>query len=463
MGRIVHIPYGDGTVRAQLPDRTFMVEAQDHKKLDPIIDLEGAVRKALSEPLGSAPIPQLVKPGARVTIAFDDLTQPAFGPIRRAAIREVMRQLADAGVGEERVHLICANALHRKFRPGELAVVIGEDTVKAFGPRLFCHDAEDGENLVHLGRTPEGYDVEVSRYVVESDLTVYVNAGHLTGFSGGWKSICVGLSTFNSIRHHHTPDGMSMSVKNNRMHAVLDKMGRVLEAKIPGKIFKIDTIEAGLLESARVFAGSVWETRKAVLDHWVEHVPSRRDLSEERFDVILYGVPAWSPYAIFSSMNPILTLISSGLGYLGGTIQALGKPGCTVIMVTPCPNEWDRVHHPSYPDVWENVLSNTRDPYEIERAYTEVYAHHEEMIGLYRNQYAFHPIHGIFATQPLRRLTHCGQVIVAGAEDASVPRHLGFQATATVEEALGMSRDIHGPDFGIAYARHPVAPTKVAM
>ena len=96
--------------------------------------------------------------------------------------------------------------------------------------------------------------------------------------------------------------------------------------------------------------------------------------------------------------------------------------------MTPCPNEWDLVHHPSYPDVWENVLSKTRDPYEIEKTYTDYYATHEEMIDLYRNHYAFHPIHGIFATQPLRRLKHCGKVIVAGAEDPGIPEHLGFDA-----------------------------------
>ena len=125
-----------------------------------------------------------------------------------------------------------------------------------------------------------------------------------------------------------------MSVKNNKMHAMLDQMGRLLEERIKGKIFKIDTIEADPYRSARIFAGSVWETRRAVLEVLMERYPPRRQLSAERYDVIIYGIPAWSPYAVFSSMNPILTLISSGLGYLGGTIQALGKKGCTVIIVT---------------------------------------------------------------------------------------------------------------------------------
>jgi len=36
--------------------------------------------------------------------------------------------------------------------------------------------------------------------------------------------VCVGLSTYASIKVTHTPDGMSMSVHGNRMHEVLDEM-----------------------------------------------------------------------------------------------------------------------------------------------------------------------------------------------------------------------------------------------
>ena len=362
----IEIPYGSERVGAELPDRTVLIPNVALKGLAPVRDLEAAVAEALSHPLGSPPIGALVKPGARVVIAFDDATVASYGPVRGVVIHRLLAELDRAGVSRSNVKLICANALHRKFRPEELARLIGEDLVREFGERLFCHDAEDEENLVYFGRTPGGYDVEISRHVAEADLTIYVNAAHNRGFSGAWKSICVGLSTYRSIRHHHTPDGMSMSIHKNRMHAMLDEMGAHLESKIAGTIFKIDAIEKNPFQKSHIFAGSTWESRKAALEVLEKLYPPRRSLSEDKFDVVLYGVPDWSPYAIFSHMNPILTLISSGLGYLGGTVQALGKPGCTVIMATPCPERWDRVHHASYPDVWENVLSTMRDPYEIE-------------------------------------------------------------------------------------------------
>lgn len=344
------------------------------------------------------------------------------------------------------------------------AALIGEDLVIEFGERLYCHDAEDADNLVYLGKTDaHGYDVEVNRAVVESDLTVYINSHHARGFSGGWKSVCVGLSTFRSIRHHHTPDGMSMSIKNNRMHAVLDEMGAHLESKIGGTIFKVDAIDRDPSQKSHIFAGAVDASRAAALKILEDIYPPRRSLSDEKFDVVLYSVSNWSPYTIFSHMNPILTLSSSGLGYLGGTIEALGKFGCTVIMVTPCPEQWDRVAHPSYPHVWENVLSHLRDPYEIEKRYTEEYATNEVFIEKYRNEFAFHPIHGILATQPLKRLKHAGEVIVAGIEDPAIAGHLGFSAAPSVEEALGLAEDIHGAGYTLACTQHPAAQTKVGM
>lgn len=461
----VDIPYGETTVAAELPERTFIVPPGGAAvRPEPIADLAAAVHDALANPLGSAPIRDLVKPGAKVAIAFDDPTAPCFSPLRGIAINAVLAELEAAGVKCESVTLICANALHRKFRHEELASILGDDLVKEFGDRLVCHDAEDVDNLVYLGETEHGYDVEVSRHVTDSDLLVYITSYHGRGFSGGWKSVCVGLSTWRSIRHHHTPDGMSMSVKDNRMHKVLDEMGAHLESKIDTPIFKLDAVEVNPFQTSKIVAGSVWECRKAVLAILEEQFPPRRSLSEDKYDVVIYGVPDWSPYAIFSHMNPILTLISSGLGYLGGTIQALGKPGCTVIMVTPCPERWDRVHHPSYPDVWENVLPKTRDPYQIERDYTDVYVSNEEYVDKYRHHFGFHPVHGILATHPLRRLKHAGKIIVAGIEDPKVAQHLGYEAAPNVEAALKMAEEIHGADFSLTYTQHPASSTtKVTM
>src|SRR4030095_11067425 len=162
--------------------------------------------------------------------------------------------------------------------------------------------------------------------------------------------------------------------------------------------------------------------------------PSRRAAAPDPCDILVYGVPDSSPYAIWASVNPILTLISMGLGSRGVFIDAAGKPGCTVVMAAAARDAWDRVHHPSYPDVWERVLSQTRDAYAITARFETEYARHPEFIEAYRQRFAFHPIHGILATHPLKRLRRVGRVIVVGARDPHVPRHPLFRGAASAEE-----------------------------
>jgi hypothetical protein len=455
----VELPYADGTLTATLPAGTRRLSSAAEAAVASVGDLDAAVRDALASPRGLPRIRDLVAPGARVTIAFDDHTTGSFGPIRPVAIRAVLDELTAAGVSCSQVRLVCANALHRMCRPAELARLLDDDLVREFGDRLTCHDAEDPEAIVDLGVTAEhGYPVDVSRHVTESDLTAYVNTNYIRGFTGGWKSVCIGLSTWRSIRVTHDPDGMSMSLNRNRMHAVLDEMGHHLEQRLGRRVFKIDTVLADPFHAAHVFAGGVDETRRAALEVQARCFPPRREAAPEPVDILLYGVPDSSPYAIWASVNPILTLISMGLGYLGGMIDAAGKPGCTVIMAAAVREAWDRVHHPSYPDVWERVLPQTRDPYEITRRFETEFARHPAHVDAYRHRFAFHPIHGILATHPLKRLRHVGRVIVAGARDPHVPRHLGFDVAASVEEALARAQAIHGPGATIGVVEQAAMP-----
>jgi lactate racemase len=453
----LQLPFGDSTVQVEVPERARIIGGSNGgPRLTAVADQEAAVREALSKPIALPRIRELVRPGARVLIAFDDPTAPSSGPVRTLAIEAIVEELREAGVPEEKVSLICANALHRRWTHEELARILGEDLVSRFSDRLQCHDAEDAADIVDMGKTPSGYNVDLHRMAVEADLTVYVNAACHLGFNGGWKSIAVGLSTWRSIRHTHTPDGMSMSVRDNRMHEIFAEQGYHIESTLGRRIFKFETVLANPVTIARCWAGGIDETRQAALALISSLNPPRRESSlGSKADIIVYGVPNWSPYATFATMNPILTLISSALGYLGGYIEALGKPGCSVIIATPCPEQWDMDHHPSYKEVWERVLPVTTDPYEITARFGEEFATHPGYIDQYSHGYAFHPVHGILATHPLKRLRHAARVYVAGAEDPAIPRHIGFIPTATVEEAISEAEKVHGSDATIVCVRNP--------
>jgi hypothetical protein len=64
-------------------------------------------------------------------------------------------------------------------------------------------------------------------------------------------------------------------------------------------------------------------------------------------------------------------------------------------------------------------------------------------------------MHGIMTTYPLKRLRHAKKVFVAGATSPKLIKHLGFEPTATVEEAIEKARDIHGKDASIVFVKYP--------
>jgi hypothetical protein len=180
-------------------------------------------------------------------------------------------------------------------------------------------------------------------------------------------------------------------------------------------------------------------------------------LVEEPVDIVVYGVPDWSPYAAFSHTNPILDLISTGLGYLGGMIEALGRPGCTVILSTPCPLRWNMTHHPAYREVWETVLGPATDPEHVRHHIEPELARRADYIEAYRFHNAFHPVHASMALYPLKRLRHAGRVIVAGAQDPAVPQHIGFESARDVGQAISMAQEVLGRDATVAMVENPLA------
>src|SRR3954449_9164929 len=203
--------HGEGFRLERLPaDRSRVIYPPE--PLEPLKEPDTAIRHALLQPMGdSDPLPALLFPGMKLTIAFDDISLPLpkmrRPDLRQRVIEAVLDLAASAGVDD--VHLIAALALHRRMTEAELRHAVGDRVYDAFAPRgfLYQHDAEDPDNLEYLGQTPHGEDVEINKRAANSDLLVYVNI-NLVAMDGGWKSPAAGLNSYKSLKHHHTPKTM---------------------------------------------------------------------------------------------------------------------------------------------------------------------------------------------------------------------------------------------------------------
>src|SRR3954453_19241376 len=127
--------------------------------IEPLANWRAAIRSAINHPEGMDPLHAMLRPGMKVTIALDDISLP-LPPMRTPDVRQsileiVLELLADSGVDD--IHLIIANALHRRMDEGEMKRMVGQKIYDAFSPdRYYNHDAEDPDGIVELERTAHG-------------------------------------------------------------------------------------------------------------------------------------------------------------------------------------------------------------------------------------------------------------------------------------------------------------------
>ncbi|HEY3587078.1 MAG TPA: lactate racemase domain-containing protein, partial [Myxococcaceae bacterium] len=155
--------------------------------LQGVPNVKAAIRWALNHPEGMEPLHALLRPGMKVSIAIDDISLPlppmALPDVRQTILEIVLELLADSGVDD--VHLIIANALHRRMTEAEMKRMVGSKIFDAYYPeRYYNHDAEDPDGMVELERTSAGEVVAINRRAAESDLLIYVNI-NLVPMDGG--------------------------------------------------------------------------------------------------------------------------------------------------------------------------------------------------------------------------------------------------------------------------------------
>ncbi len=377
------------------------------------------VAAALAEPLGgSEPLAALLRPGMKLTVAFDDLSTPLPSmrapEARQRIVEEVLEQAAAAGVDD--VVLLAAIGLRRRMTSPELRHLLGERAHDAFASNglLAQHDAEDPDGLVAVGATAAGHPVELNRRAAESDLLVYVHvhqpgwhppARHsheaptptsqstsagppgqvAPGAGWGWRALLEGLSSHATLQGGFQPEmGEVLERSGPRTFAVVATLGgdpytgplAVLgkrewewsprdKATFAAMRTGLDLLPAGArqkvqgswrapLRIASVHAGAMEPAHSSAA---AEATARQLVPVEGQTDIVTMGLPGLSPFSVGSCINPVL------VRWLGlacfGNLHA-GKPlvreGGVVIMSHPTRREFDPVHHPSYLDFFERVL-----------------------------------------------------------------------------------------------------------
>ena len=194
--------YGEGSQEFSLPPhrQIYQLAAKPQPEL---ADLGSAVCEQLVKPIdGSAPLSARLSAKDRVVVVVSDLT--------RAWVRNdlvlppLVDHLNELGIPDESVTILVAIGTHRSHSAAELEQLVGSSVWERV--HVVDHDSHDVDQLVTVGTTSRGTEVQLNRLAVEADGVILVGGlvYHLmAGFGGGRKSVLPGIAGYATVQANH--------------------------------------------------------------------------------------------------------------------------------------------------------------------------------------------------------------------------------------------------------------------
>ncbi len=226
---IVSLPYGEKTIEVAVP-QSNLIGVYSPKNVEPVADIKQEVIRALSQPIGTKSLRELVAGAQNVVIVADDNTR--LTPTDQI-IPVILDEMNAAGISDEQITIVIALGTHRFMTDEEIVVKFGEAVVKRV--KIKNHDFKNPDALVDLGNTPNGTSVWVNKETYEADFKIGIGSivpHHIPGFSGGAKIVQPGISG-----EHTTAETHLLSVRAPRSYlGVEDNPVRQELNSIAGKI-----------------------------------------------------------------------------------------------------------------------------------------------------------------------------------------------------------------------------------
>lgn len=164
-----------------------------------LTDLE--VSEKLDNPIGTATIEEIVRPGEKVLIVVPDATREVgCGQV----VNMLVRRLIANGTLPFDIGIIFATGIHRAVTDDEKKSILTPFIAQRIN--TLDHRPRDIARLTRLGETSTGVPVELNSALVENDHVILIGGvafHYFAGFTGGRKLICPGLGSSKTISGTH--------------------------------------------------------------------------------------------------------------------------------------------------------------------------------------------------------------------------------------------------------------------
>ena len=465
--RIVSVPVGADDVVLRPPPPPTRV-----------VDVEAAVRDALSFPLSGPALAEVARRRARVTVVVEPPALPLPGAQvdpRPVALATVLDQLDDLGVEDEHVTLLVAGGLARRLGRKDLERLLPPPQARAFHGQVVVHDAAAAD-LVAIAD-----DIRIDPVVLDADLVIVVSSAETVvhGGPGALLAACdagtvrsaagarslvqasgepawelaltieaavasrVGLLGVSLVLDHPRLAGRFRDYPHEpaALAHVAHSPFRRLYSLLPAAMRRRILGEQGrALVTTAAFAGPPSVAHAEALVRAVELRGTRLD---EPLDAIVVGVPWIGAHVPRESLNPITSAaVALGLALRQWRDAFPVHEGGTLVLVHSLTRSFEHGSQDPYRPLLDALRSGDTDAIaDAERsAATE-----QRALRAYRAGQACHPLlpYADWAgCQPA--LSRLGRVIVAGSRDAIAARALGFVPSHSIPSALDMAHGVAG-------------------
>ncbi len=240
--------FGTGVQEVEVPERNFLGELHANEVKTELVG-EAEVLRALSAPIGSPRLREIVRPGETVAIITSDITRPM--PTYKV-MPALLDELYEAGIRKEDITLVFALGSHRKQTPEEHKKLAGERAYR----EIRCVDS-DPSDCVSYGTTSRGTPVNIFRAVAEADRRIClgnIEYHYFAGYSGGAKAIMPGVSTREAIQANHSrmvlPEAKAGALDTNPLRMDIEEAGAMV-----GIDFIVNVVLSEHKEILRTVAG----------------------------------------------------------------------------------------------------------------------------------------------------------------------------------------------------------------
>ena len=201
MDGMVKLPYGRGTVEAEIPQHRLQAAlvSQMHA-YRPEKTPSALVKDALENPIGRKRLRELAAGGSNIVIIASDHTRPVPSKVIMPLILKELR----AGNERANITILIATGCHRGTTKAELIEKFGKDIVRH--ERIVVHDCDDTAGLVKLGTLPSGGELIINRVAAQADLLLaegFIEPHFFAGFSGSGKSVLPGIAGRQTVLMNH--------------------------------------------------------------------------------------------------------------------------------------------------------------------------------------------------------------------------------------------------------------------